>query len=282
MFIDDIKYEYFYPMGTKSVVLERPKHGLVGHEDTITVHPRMAEFIDSIRTKRPTWRFKSELYAIQGAKLDNFDVYDGDEQVGRVWRETHWRTGESRYYFTNHRLERARQRGYGSFSTKVGVATKKLVESFGHKTPDERAEEAAKSLASLVGSDVSNKNYAYVRAKKRVQEALMPYIESNWDTLRSYALGESNTDLSTLIAEDRSSSAMMQAMHNGGGSMLKLEGESILRWRYEAAVAAEVVKWEALTDKQRAGLGLLKLMEDKSVTYGVGARVDDKTFFILD
>lgn len=285
MFIDDIKNDYFYPMGTKSVVLERPKNGLTGYESEVIVHPDTARFIDGLRQKRPTWRFKSIAHASSPSiRLDTFEVFDGDENIGRIWRDTHNRTNEVRYCYNNQRLEVSRQRGYGNFSTKLQVAVKKVMESFGQKTPIERADEAAKHINSMIHTHMSNKNYAYVRAKKRVQEALMPYIENNWHTLRSYAVGESNTDLITLVNEERDSTAMVRAADSGGGSMLKLEGDSILRWRDSttAGSSVEVITWDALTDKQRAGLGLLKLMEDKSVTYGVGARLDAKTFFILD
>jgi hypothetical protein len=45
---------------------------------------------------------------------------------------------------------------------------------------------------------------------------------------------------------------------------------------------SRVVTFDDLTEKQRATLGMLKLMEDKAFVAGVGMRVDRETFFLLD
>jgi hypothetical protein len=283
MFMDDIKNEYFYPMGGTSVVLEFSKNWVsYGKEGTAVVHPSMARFIDALRVKRPTWRFKSteRVYDNEGQELRNFDVYDGDEQLGRVWTERHWRTGEDRYCLNNHRVEASRQRGSGSFSTKVGVATKKVLDSFGVKSLDERASDAQRVMAGVINHIASEHSHKFLMAQKRATNALADYIVDNWEQLRAHAGSDGLPDLPALRDTCIESSAVLDIYNRAGGTMLVTCGEQFLTWRYKTE--ATMVGFDALTDKQRAGLGILKLVENKTLISSIGVRVDTDKFFLLD
>jgi hypothetical protein len=282
MFIDDIKNEYFYPMGGTSVVLEFNKNwNSHGKEGTAVVHPTMVRFIDALRVKRPTWRFKSteRVYDNEGQQLRNFDVYDGDEQLGRVWTERHWRTGEDRYCLNNHRVEASRQRGSGSFSTKVGVATKKVLDSFGVKSLDELAVEAERMIYGVASAICADHSYKYLHAQKRAMNALADYIVDNWEQLRVHAGSDGLPDLPTLRNARIESGAILDAV-NRNGTMLVTRGERFMVWGHKRE--AKLLEFDALTDKQRAGLGILKLVENKTMISSIGVRVDTDKFFLLD
>jgi len=283
MFIDDIKNEYFYPMGGTSVVLEFSKSWVsYGKEGTAVVHPSMAAFIDALRVKRPTWRFKSteRVYDNEGQELRNFDVYDGNEELGRVWTERHWRTGETRYCLNNHRVQASRQRGGGSFSTKVGVATKKVLDSFGMKSLDELAEDAAKKISATLSTTYNNASHTYHRAKSKATESLAAYIEANWETLKTYTTGCDHIDLRELREHREATDKAYRALTTDGSATLFTRGDQMVMKYYDKP--ASVVTFDKLTEKHRAALGMLKLMEDKAFVAGIGMRVDRETFFLLD
>ena len=283
MFMDDINNEYFYPMGGTSVVLEFNKSwNSYGKEGTAVVAPAMVTFIDALRVKRPTWRFKSteRLYATEGQELRNFDVYDGNEELGRVWVERHWRTGETRYCLNNHRVEAGRVRGSGSFSTKVAVATKKVLDSFGVKSLDELAVDAAKKISHTLSTTHNNASHAYHRAKSKVTEALAAYIEANWETLKAYTTGCDHIDLRELrLHYDATGDAYLLRDREGNATVF-MHGDQMVMQRPDKP--SRVVTFDDLTEKQRGSLGMLKLMEDKAFVAGVGMRVDRETFFLLD
>lgn len=283
MFMDDIKNEYFYPMGGTSVVLEKDKNWAThGKEGTAVVHPSMARFIDALRVKRPTWRFKSteRVYNNEGQELRNFDVYDGNEQLGRVWTERHWRTAEERYYYNNHRLEKSRQRGGGGFSTKVAVAVKKVVDTFGVKSLDELADEAVKKVNNVTSGVYSNASYSYQSAKQKVTKALLAYIEANWETLKPYTTGCDGIDLRELRLHYDAADKVYPSQDRDGSATVFMHGDQMVMSRKGSE--AKVVTLADLTDKQRAALGMLKLMEDKAFIPEVGVRVDRETFYLLD
>jgi hypothetical protein len=283
MFMDDINNDYFYPMGGTSVVLEVQKNwSSYGKEGTAVVAPSMARFIDALRVKRPTWRFKSteRVYDNEGQELRNFDVYDGNEELGRVWVERHYRTGEIRYYLNNHRVEAGRQRGSGSFSTKVGVATKKVLDSFGVKSLDELAVDAAKKVSSTLSTVHSNSSHTYHRAKNKATESLAAYIEANWETLKTYTTGCDHIDLRELREHREATDKAYRALTSDGSATLFMRGDQMVISQHDKP--SRVVTFDDLTEKQRATLGMLKLMEDKAFVAGVGMRVDRETFFLLD
>lgn len=283
MFMDDINNYYFYPMGGTSVVLEKPKKDVtMGEENTAVVAPHMRQFIDALRVKRPTWRFKSteRIYSTAGQKLCNFDVYDGDEQLGRVWIETHWRTGEARYCLNNHRLQESRQRGNGSFSTKIPVAVKKIMDSFGVKSLDERAKEAQMAMYGVVSRIHANSHYSYIKAEKAATTALTTYIIDNWDQLRGHAGNAGLADLPELKKAHDDGVSTLSAFNNNGGIMLAIHGDQFLMWRGSTA-EAKLVGWDALTEKQRGSLGMLKLVDNATLIPGMGVRGDEDKFFLL-
>lgn len=283
MFMNDNINDYFYPMGNTNVVLELNKSwNGYGKEGTAFVPIPMLRFIDALRVKRPTWRFKStERVHTEGQKLLNFDVYDGDEQLGRVWTETHWSTGADRYCLNNHRREVIRQRGSSTFSTKVAVATKKVLDSFGIKSLHERAKDTNADIHRVVSTINSERTHKSQYANRRATEALLGYIIDNWEQLRVHAGLAGNENLLALRDDCVESTAVMYAYNNSGGTMLVTCGEQFLVWRDNCAEAA-MVEFNTLTDKQRGSLGILKLVENKTLIAGIGVRVDTDKFFLLD
>lgn len=283
MFMNDIKNEYFYPMGGTNVVLEVDKGlAITGRHGSAVVHADMTRFIDALRAKRPTWRFKSTEYVhgVEGFRLMNFDVYEGNEQLGRVWLESHWRSGITRYCLNNHRLEAARQRGGGSFSTKVAVATKKVLDSFSVKSLTELAISTNKSMYEVVQYAAITRNTNALLARRKAAEALGDYIVDNWEQLRGYAGNAGKANLPELRQLEVEASAIRHAYMNNGGTKVAMHGEQLLMWRDKDD--AKLVGWGALTDKQRANLGILKLVDNKTLIDGIGMRTDTDTFFLLD
>lgn len=283
MFMNDIKNEYFYPMGGTGVVLEVDKALVVpGRHSSAVVHTDMTRFIDALRAKRPTWRFKSTEYVhgVEGFRLLNFDVYEGNEQLGRVWLETNWRSGDTRYCLNNHRIEASKQRGHGSFSTKVAVATKKVLDSFSVKSLAELAISTNKSMYEVVRYAAIARNSNALLARRKAAEALSDYIVDNWEQLRGYAGNAGKVDLPELRQLEVEASAIRDAYMNNGGTKVAMHGEQMLMWR--DMDDAKLVGWAALTDKQRANLGILKLVDNKTLIDGIGMRTDTDTFFLLD
>ena len=64
-----------------------------------------------------------------------------------------------------------------------------------------------------------------------------------------------------------------------------MHGEKMLMNRSKTPASLPTTKpvtFDQLTEKQRAALGMLKLMEDGAFIDDVGMRVDRDTFYLLD
>ncbi len=285
MFMNDNQNDYFYPMGNTVVVLERPKEWITPRkEGTAVVHPNMVRLIDQLRLKRPTWRFKSteRVYGVDDQKLCCFFVYDGNEELGRIWFETHWRTNETQYFCTNHRIEKKLERRSAKMSTKLNVAVRNVLDSFSAKSLPELAADAYKDIRNAIVNASSHANYVYGQAERKALSALTNYIIDNWETLRPIAVqaGAPDGDLPALRRDKCSADAMYMAVYNGLGVNVVAHGDQFLMWRKDGPI--ELVSLDRLNDKQRGALGILKMVDDKTVIPDVGCRASATQFFLLD
>lgn len=281
MFMTENTHNYFYPTNSKHIVLECEKGRERGHEAQATIRPASARFIDALRSKRPTWRFKSTEYVYSSAtQLVRFEVYDGDEALGHVWTDTHWRTGELRYHLTNHRILNGRRRGDSSFSSTLATAVKKAIDAFGAKSPNELALGARNDMHGVVYGYHSQARFEYDMTLRKVLNNLTDYVLRNWEALRAHAGTESSVDLPALFHAHLEGSDIYTAFDGKGGVMVMVRGESLILHR--KGEDAYITTTSALTGEQRGRLGMLKLVEDRTCLPGIGARLNAETFFIMD
>jgi hypothetical protein len=108
----------------------------------------------------------------------------------------------------------------------------------------------------------------------------------NWITASEYLKTKGinvNEDMPELYEEQLTAAAIVTAVSDGAGVTVRSEGSDYLVTReYANTRDVEVFTNDTLSDHLKAGLGILKLIEPKSIIQGVGVRVDANTFFILD
>ena len=166
-----------------------------------------------------------------------------------------------------------------------GVAAKKILDSFGAKSLDELAEEVANKVREATGLVYGKTGYAYTAAKQMAKNSLMDYIETNWDTLRVHAQGCSDLDLHELRRRNEAAERAYTARERGESVTIFMHGEKMMMNRSNTPASLSTTKpvtFDQLTEKQRAALGMLKLMEDGASIDDVGTRVDRDTFYLLD
>ena len=104
MFIDDINHSYHYLNDSKSIVWENEKRRFTIPDGvSLDIRPDMYQVLDKLLRERPTWRFKSDqrVYVGNGQTnvfINTFHIYDGDEQLGKLWYESQrFRWPEDKY-----------------------------------------------------------------------------------------------------------------------------------------------------------------------------------------
>jgi hypothetical protein len=284
MFIDDIKNRYTYLNSMKNIVheesLERPE--VAGRQ--IVMHTALPAVLDRLMKERPTWRYKctKTLYG-NTPRVDDFVIYDGDEQLGKLWIDTHWRDEAIRYFFDNFRLKQERQRHMPTFSTKPDVAAKRIVKAFHLKTPKERAADAHKETHSVINGIASETSWPFRRAKGRIEDRLFEYAARNWGDIKQY-LNADDMDFPALAEANQEAIMLMGFYNSNDGVTVRIEsnGAYLVSRRANDGFDAVTYTDATLTDHLRGALGLLKLVEDKGYISGVGARVNTNLYFVMD
>lgn len=287
MFIDDVKNRYTYLNTLKNVVLEEPLERPDWEGREVILHPEMQPVLDRLFKERPTWRFKStqNFFGSATAKVTNLDIYDGDEALGSLWIEHHWRDGSTRYNFDNSRLSRARQRGGVSYTTKPDVAAKRIVKAFHLKTPKERASESYADVRKAVQQVTSDVSWALRRGKSAVEDKLFAYAIRNWETIAPH-LGPdaAKVDLPALYEADREAYDLSRAFKSALGVMVRIEsnGAYTISRKDNDTYDVQTLTDAQLSEHVRGALGLLKLVQDGVHIDGVGLRVHANLYFVTD
>lgn len=287
MFIDDVNNRYTYLNSLKNIVWEEPVERPHNTGMAVILSPEMEALLGKLVQKRPTWRFKStQRVSTVQTKLTvhRFNIYDGDEELGEVWLEYHWRSEEPRYYFNNFRLAQNRQRT--SYTTKPEVAVKRIMGAFHMKTPTERAIEAMSKVRKVAQDRVNDTTWPLRRAKGVIEAALFEYAVRRWDEV-SPLLGPdaSKIDLPGLQQTAREAHAIFGAVSHGLGVNVRLEPNgtySVARTTGDNTHQVDSYTDATLPDHICGALGLLKLMEDGNAIEGVGLRVNANLFFVMD
>lgn len=287
MFIDDVKNRYTYLNSLKNIVHEDPVERIIPEGREVILHSAMPAVLDRLLKERPTWRYKStrHFYNNTMCHVQDLDIYDGDEVLGRLWIEHHWRDGGVRYNFDNFRLQKTRQRSAVSYTTKPDVAAKRIVKAFHLKTPKERAAEAYGDVRKAVGQVVTDASWPLRRGRSVIEKELFAYAVRNWETIAPH-LGPNaaKVDLPALHEADREAYDLSVAFENSTGVTVRIESNgSYTLSRNEGGTYDVVTVSDALLPEHvRGSLGLLKLVQDGTHIDGVGLRVRANLYFVTD
>jgi hypothetical protein len=290
MFIDDIKFRYTYLNSMKNVVWEQPIARPVMDDMVVVIHPDIGDVLDKLMRERPTWRFKckQDFYGTSAATryASAFDIYDGDEALGRLWADRHWRDNAPRFYFNNFRLRQQRQRSTANYTAKPDVAVKRIVKAFHLKTPSERAVEAFSDVHSCLTKLTSNSGWSLRRAKGSIEQRLYEYAEKHWDEIKHHLTDDTTLDLPAMAQAHRDVNDIVAAYESQGGSVVRIEDNGAYmvsrRSGSGSTYCTNIISGEELSYDIRSSLGLLKLVENGESIPGVGVRVDNKLYFITD
>jgi hypothetical protein len=292
MFTDTIKNRYIYLNSMKNIVWEEPLEKPERPDLSVMLHPDLEPVFDKLMRERPTWRFKSteNIYArpdgiaVTG-NATRFKIYDGDEELGQLWRETHWRDATVRYCFNNFRLNNARQRNSVSYTTKPDIAVKRIVKAFHMKTPSERAVDAQEAVRGIVGSIVQEAAWPVRKAKSVIEQEFYTYAVTHWDEVK-HMLGDKadKIDLPSLAQAHNEAMLLQEAVSQGNGVNVQLEPNGTYSTSRPVNTGFETHSYTdtTLPDHLRGALGLLKLIEDKTSIDGVGARIKATLYYVMD
>jgi hypothetical protein len=271
---------------------ETDKNGI---EVVATVDTYLAPLVEKLALAHPEWQFKShhcrKFYGNHASGADfamvieRVKVVDKYEELGLLG--TDYTSKGKRFYVSNHRTEKMRERGSGMKTIHLDKACKHVDKFFGRMNHNEKIAQASQETKDATYRVMQESWYPMRSAWQEVEEVAKNFVVDNLDTFKSYLQTNSNAKTTQIQAVDKLPSLFaeyvgMQALHSSVEKnqhiLVLLDGMNyIVKHNNQVEVKAS----EELPDYVRRGVGMLKLVEVKHAITNIGVRVDEITFALI-
>jgi hypothetical protein len=271
---------------------ETDKNGI---EVVATMGDYLAPLVEKLALAHPEWQFKSHhCHKVYGKTdtgadfsmvVERVKVVDKYEELGLLG--TDYTSKGKRFYVSNHRTEKMRERGSGMKTIHLDKAYKHVDKFFGRMNHGEKIEQASRETTDAVYRVMQESWYPLRGAWQEVEEIAKTFVVDNLDTFKSYMQTNSDAKPTQIQAVDKLPALLaeclgMQAMHSSVEKdehiLVLLDGMNyIVKHKNQVEVKAS----EELPDYVRRGVGMLKLVEVKHAITNIGVRVDENTFALI-
>jgi len=233
-------------------------------------------FAERILSKFPKWQC---VQSLSGRGYNRFIVANGAEYLGEIW------VYDGKIEIKNHRIDKARTRKGGMVTKDPDKAFKLVCKYFGTKTKKERMSASLTDTKDWVQTELYNSSTNFRMQLANLAYAAKDYIMQDLGPYRAAAKagGYDMTKCSQIenLHARSSVSTVMQAMFEKNlGSVIKRGGDGYLLSNPSGTEVTSVHDTQ-LSGPVREALGKLKLLDNRTMLEGVGARIDTDTFFVV-
>ena len=264
-----------------------------GIEVVATMDTFIAPLVEKLALAHPEWQFKShhcrKYYTPnQTAEftmcVERVQVIDKYEKLGEVGYD--YTSSGKRFYVSNHRTEKMRERGSGVKTIHLDKAFKHVEKFFGRMNHSEKLEQASQETNEAVYRVVRDANYAMRGSWGVVEDKARDFVVANLEAFKNYMQSNLATSrelsqssmLPELVAENHSMQILQESINKNEHILVLLDG---MNYIVKHAGQVEVKTSEELPDYVRRGVGMLKLIEVKNAITNIGIRVEDNVFALL-
>ena len=287
--LDKTKWEYHpYPDHKANVVFQWP----IGKDlpPETKINTIIIPVLNKVSLRHPDWTLvlrngvqvvNSDSIATPAIRFTSCGVYKGNEYLGYFCDDYNGNIG-----IDSPRLNKARQRGNNTHTRIADKAIKIIDQNFGPKVVEELLEVAKASISATLGSATSNAQYAVDKFSRNMVPHLIEFALDNWDTMLPYLIPKLH-NISDLpeYPKFRTKHLELKQMNNsvadGGAYLILVQGDT---YTVQPTGTDPIATYsnDTLPDKFKLGLGMLKITEKSVVMPGVGVKVDDNTFFLME
>lgn len=291
---NDMRYDYHVTEeGLANVVYQVDKGA--EHKPCV-VHPQLLPVVLEINKKRPQWQFIGK--SAKGVSINNvwklavssLVVLEKNEVLGVLDITSRYsRRGVKQVVeVKNERITEKRSRSGGFKTQNPAAAATKALKMFRPKTESERMQKAQLAIQAFVDESVLITHRlvrsSYACFSSLVEDAIVasPYLDPLMEVARRHASKEQQEFLDVLVTSRQDKVAMKQV----ADSAAKQEGATVLVDGGDYVVSGKdglrTHTTDTLPDWIKPKLGMLKLLEGKKVVPGIGIRLYDNTFFVVE
>ena len=266
-----------------------------GIEVVATMDTYLAPLVEKLALAHPEWQFKShhcrKVYgktdtgADFSMVIERVRVMDKYEELGLLG--TDYTSKGKRFWVSNHRVEKMRERGSGMKTIHLDKAYKHVDKYFGRMNHGEMLEQATRTTQDVV-YQANNQTYFPLRSSWGfIEDKARDFVVDNLEAFKNYMQSnlantrelEEASKLPDLMTEYRGMQAIQKSVDSKQHILVLLDGMNYIV--KHAVNQVEVKTSEELPDHVRRGVGMLKLVEVRQAITNIGIRVDDNVFALL-
>lgn len=213
--------------------------------------------------------------------IDSVAIFDGEENIGGVEYWDH----SAKFSITSRQIRAKLERGRSRVTRKEDVAYKLITTQMQKYTLEELVDVAANKLESRMRSDRTDRIYDYRRNLSFVSSRFEEYLDKNFDKcldlLRVMGIDGSRLDD---IVEGKAQDILIENITKGDGSYVYIK-DNVYAIKPKSNPSVKpyyVCNTDTLPTHIKRGIGMLKLVVERSFIKGVGYKLDDNQYFILD
>lgn len=270
---------------------EKDKNGV---EVVATVDTFLAPLVERLALAHPEWQFKSyycrkhytpNAEAEFAMVVERVEVVDKYEKLGQLGYD--YVSKGKRFWVSNHRTEKMRERGSGMKTIHLDKACKHVDKYFGRMNHNEKLEQASQATHDACYRASNETLYAVRNVWGSVDSVAMGYVLEHLESFKSYMQMNTNPTAKVLseidkfpelVAEYEGMNRLREHVNKNEHILVLLDG---MNYIVKHANQVEVKTSEELPDYVRRGVGMLKLVEVRNAITNVGIRVDENTFALM-
>ena len=279
--IDKVENEYVPINGSQNVVHEWPKN-YGGTQRDPGIKAFLEPLITALAKRNPQW-----VFVFRGgnpAELHAATVYFKAEALGAITMGT--RNSESVFAMSSPPLEAKRKRGMWEHTKDIKKAAKIISKSFIPKSVNEIVKEKFEALTGSLWSSSRDKEIKEESVYGHICTKLKNHIRTHWDDiLPVLTVNGANSEALRYLdfhREREISSGINAQFTKNKGWVVHLRGEDYIFGVPRKGNIITTKPREALTDHERKCIGMLKLAQPTQFIDGVGYKLDNETFFIVE
>lgn len=256
----------------------------------VTLHPSLAKLMPKITKKRPGWVFRSIIFTFspdydKEIRVSCLEIFHDGEHLGRL----EWDTGQGgRYELDSPALKAKRERGYATYTKNEQRALSLLMNAYHRKTPKQVADETKDIVRNLYYREHQTRQAMLAQVNGLLTDAARKYALDNFEAFLASSHGDATlSDYSNVRDAYRRAtdehSAFSSGSPHGPPSLVAVKQETNwLLYNPQNVGEMRVFTDANMPPEIRGRITMLSLMDAGQLEPGVGARVTDTVFALVN
>jgi hypothetical protein len=263
----------------------------------IRVNAPLDEIMWKVVTENPTWEFRAGTSrnevsrdvvdrSVVGVRLNKFEVFKDNEQIGSIGRNYRSTRMGGDYVFaiSSNALKNERERNSEYCTKDAKKALAAIKKTFSNKSMSERMDEAFNDAARSISGESNSKGHDVTRYLSRLAPTVQAFafvtMQKEFE-IYAQSVGAINTlnEYKTAQLEMLTVDEIQTKFNTVGGTHLVLS----ISGKYVVKTGDKIDMYDdnTLPVEMRGKLGMLKLVEPEQMIEGVGCRATTEVFVLL-